>query len=214
MIEENIKVIIPRNYGWIEKRLSEKEMNYLWECIDKHQESLKESLAGNIHESYELIDDNDWFFYNTIQPLCSLYAEVFENVGKRIPVNQTHPYILQPFWVNYQKQNEFNPSHNHDGVYSFVIWMKIPTRHLDQIKNPISLNSNSDCISAFQFQYTNLLGEIKFHQYEMNPEIEGTLIFFPAKLHHQVYPFFNCQEDRISISGNITLDSSKVHESD
>ena len=46
--------------------------------------------------------------------------------------------------------------------------------------------------------------------YEMNPEMEGTLVFFPAKLRHAVYPFYNCDEDRISISGNIVLNTAKL----
>ena len=30
------------------------------------------------------------------------------------------------FWINYQKQNGFNPPHDHDGKLSFVIYLKIP----------------------------------------------------------------------------------------
>ena len=113
-------------------------------------------------------------------------------------------------WVNYQKQNEFNPLHNHNGVYSFVIWMKIPTRHFEQNKNPIALRSNTQLISSFQFHYVNILGGNSNHTYEMNPEMEGTILFFPAKLLHCVYPFYNCDEDRISISGNIALNTTKL----
>ena len=31
----------------------------------------------------------------------------------------------------------------------------------------------------------------------------GRMIIFPAGLNHQVYPFYECDEKRISISGNI-----------
>ena len=117
------------------------------------------------------------------------------NVGGSIPVNQYHPYSLQQMWVNYQKQNEFSPLHNHGGVYSFVIWMKIPTRHFEQNKNPIALRSNTHKISTFEFRYLNILGQNLSHTYEMNPEMEGTILFFPAKLMHCVYPFYNCDED-------------------
>jgi len=211
MTENNVQIVIPKNYGWIEKKLSEEEMNQLWNYVDNHLHSVKSTLAGNIHESYALTDTNDWFFNNTILPLCTLYAEVFDNIGKEVPTNASHPYILHSLWVNFQKQNEYNPIHHHTGVYSFVIWMKIPTRHLDQNQNSVSSNSNSKFISTFQFQYSNILGELQYHLYEMNPEIEGTLVFFPSKLHHQVYPFFNCEEYRISISGNVTLDSHHIN---
>ena len=43
------------------------------------------------------------------------------------------------------------------------------------------------------------------HNYEMAPSREGTMLFFPSKLLHAVYPFYNCDKERVSISGNIGL---------
>ena len=208
--QEDVKVIRPPSCGWLEKKLSDKEMDYLWKCIDNRKESEKRRLAGQIHESNLLIDKNDWFFNKSIKPLFVKYMDEFENLGSSAPVNQRHPYYLQKMWVNYQKEGEFNPPHDHNGVYSFVVWMKIPTKHFEQNKNPLSLKSNTHVISAFQFQYTNILGQIRPYIYEMNPEMEGTMLFFPAKLQHEVFPFFNCDEDRISISGNIALNTTKL----
>ena len=206
-----VRLVRPPNYGWLEKKLSTQEMDYLWKCVDnRDKESHKPQLAGIIHESNLLPDENNWFWENTVLPLIYQYAEHVKNVGSSVPINQSHPYYLSKFWVNYQKQNEFNPTHNHNGVYSFVVWMKIPTRHFEQNKNPISLNSNTHNISSFEFLYTDLLGDIKTFTYEMNPEIEGTMLFFPAKLMHQVFPFYNCEEDRITISGNVSLDTREL----
>jgi len=208
--KEDIKVIYPPNLGWLEKKLSEKEIDYLWRCIDNPKGSQKYDLAGNISESLNISDRSDWFFTNTILPLCKEYQENFENIGDKLPTNQKHPYYLKTFWVNYQKENEYNPLHKHDGVYSFVIWMKIPTNHHEQNKNPIAHNSNAKKISTFNFYYSTILGEIKEFEYKMNPEVEGTIVFFPSKLNHGVYPFYNCAEDRISISGNISINTSRV----
>ena len=208
--QEDVKVIHPPALGWLEKKLSDKEMEYLWRCIDNHKGSHKHNLAGQIHESNVLVDRSDWFWQHTLQPLCVEYYQEFDNLGGNIPVNQAHPYYLNSFWVNYQKQGEFNPLHDHGGVYSFVIWMKIPTKHFEQNKNPISLKSNTHVISAFQFQYTNILGKMQPYDYEMNPEMEGTILFFPSQLRHCVYPFYNCDEDRISISGNVLLNTRKL----
>ena len=208
--QEDVKIIHPPVLGWLEKKLSDKEMEYLWRCIDNKKESFKKNLAGNIHESNILIDRGQWFFNKTLTPLCMTYDKEFGNLGKTIPVNQTHPYCLHSFWVNHQKEGEFNPIHDHTGVYSFVVWMKIPTKHSEQNKNPISLNANTHAISAFQFQFSDILGQICPYLYEMNPEIEGKMLFFPSKLSHTVYPFYNCGEDRISISGNIMLNTAKL----
>ena len=59
----------------------------------------------------------------------------------------------------------------------------------------------------------DILGQMSNYTYEMNPEMEGTIVFFPAKLKHVVYPFYNCDEDRISISGNIQLTQQNYYES-
>ena len=209
--QEDVKVIHPPALGWLEKKLSEKEMEYLWRCIDnRKKESYKENLAGNITESNLLPDKSDWFFNNTLIPLIVKYKDEFKSLGNDVPINQRHPHYLHRMWVNYQKQNEFNPNHTHGGIYSFVIWMKIPTKYSEQNKNPISLRANSHVISTFEFHFLNILGEMCPYTYEMNPEMEGTILFFPAKLLHCVYPFYNCDKDRISISGNITLNTTKI----
>ena len=208
--DKQVKACRPEVLGWLENKLSDKEMEYLWRCVDKRKESMKKNLAGQIHDSNILFDKGDWFWQHTLLPLCKEYQEQFYNLGSDAPVNQLHPYYLQKMWVNYQKQNEFNPIHHHHGVYSFVIWMKIPTKHFEQNKNPISLKANTHLISAFQLQFMDIIGQMCRYTYEMNPEMEGTMLFFPSKLNHVVYPFYNCEEDRISISGNISLNTTKL----
>ena len=70
--------------------------------------------------------------------------------------------------------------------------------------------SNNPQIGNFQFHYPDLIGELMGYDYRMNPNLEGTLVFFPSKLDHEVYPFYDCDEERISVSGNILLDTSKI----
>ena len=208
--DEGVKVISPTNFGLLEKKLSDKEMNYLWRCIDNSEKSYKKRLAGQIHESKLLNDKSDWFFNNTLTKMCRLYGEEFGNLGKNIPTNQNHPYYMNSWWVNYQKQNEFNPLHDHSGIYSFIVWMKIPTNHDEQNRNPLASRSNIEKISVVDFLYSNILGRPQILEYRMNPDMEGTMLFFPSLLRHQVYPFYNCDEDRISISGNIMLNTAKT----
>jgi len=50
------------------------------------------------------------------------------------------------------------------------------------------------------------LGAISPMTFEMDPEINGSLVLFPSTLHHQVYPFFESDDYRVSISGNIYFD--------
>ena len=199
--------VTPPNLGWLLHSLGDKEIDYLWNCIDnKKEECYKDKLAGNISSSYVLEDENDWFFNKTLHPLIKVYANEFKNLGEDSPIINDHPYALKNWWVNFQKQHDFNPPHHHSGVYSFVIWLKIPVEFDDQNKDNIT---NSPVRSAFQIHYQNILGELDTFNYELGKKYEGKMLFFPSKLRHEVFPFYNCEDDRISISGNICIDETR-----
>ena len=87
--------------------------------------------------------------------------------------------------------------------------MKIPYNDKDQQKIQIAKESNLPSNGIFQIHYTNILGEPDRYFYRLNPEDEGTLLFFPSALHHSVNPYFDCDEERISVSGNIRLNTAK-----
>ena len=206
-----ITPVIPNKIGWLQSKLDKKEIDFLWQCIDDKGKDIKHTLVGQISSSYEIEDKDNWFFSNVLSKLGMTYENKISNLGIRIPLNRkkshTFPFYLSSMWVNYQKQCEFNPVHNHIGVYSFVIWMKIPTEYKDQSELPIAKNTNDkSVISNFCFNYQNILGGMEQSVYEMSKEVEGTILFFPSELHHTVYPFYNSEEERISISGNIGVD--------
>ena len=205
----DINVVTPPNYGWLEKRLTKDEMDYLWRCIENKKGDWRQYLAGNIHDSRLLLDRGDWFFENTLRPLCDKYQEEFGDKLSIYPINSRHPYMLFQMWVNYQQKHDFNPIHTHTGVYSFVVWMKIPTYSQQQYKTKLSIKANMPVASDFHFCYLDILGGQRQHRYSLEPAANGYMLFFPSQLPHLVYPFYECEEDRITISGNIILDSSK-----
>ena len=169
------------------------------------------SLAGNISESQYLKDTDDWFFKHYVEFMCKDFRQSndFDLGGIMGHRNRfKHPYMLDSLWVNYQKQHEFNPPHTHAGIYSFVIFMKIPTKWEEQHALPFSGNSNAPRASDFTFDYMDCYGEPKSETFNMGPEWENKMLFFPAKLRHGVYPFFNCDEERITISGNVSYNTN------
>tara|TARA_B100001996_G_scaffold325396_1_gene271289 strand:+ start:70 stop:723 length:654 start_codon:yes stop_codon:yes gene_type:complete len=201
----------PGNHGWLEYKLNKIELDYVWKCVNERNEKhCNKVLAGNIDSSFGLTDKDNWFFNNTISSLIDLYNSLFHELAAKVPIRSkigtdSVDYCMSSWWVNYQKENEFNPLHAHTGVYSFVLWLKIPTEHMEQ--NDISNGvTNAPQKSNFCFSYTDILGEIANHSYYMGKEYEGTLLFFPSGLKHVVYPFYNCSEDRISVSGNVFID--------
>ena len=83
--------------------------------------------------------------------------------------------------------------------------MKIPTDWREQHEIPFAKNSNHPVTSDFQFTYTDIIGHVQDYSIPMDSDKEGVILLFPSRLRHQVYPFYDCKEERISISGNIAM---------
>jgi len=213
-IEFMVSTKVPEEpVGWLETELPKSVMSRLQSYIEtakKNPTSWNDNLAGNISKSLTLEDKDRWFFKTILAPLIRQFSQKFPSYTKRISIfTKDVPYCLESFWVNFQKENEFNPLHDHGGVFSFVIWVKIPTDWREQHALPFSANSVAPSASDFEFRYISMLGEIASQVYCLDKKSESFMLFFPAKLMHTVYPFYNCEEERISISGNICLDTKE-----
>ena len=186
-------------------KLPQDVIDRLWGYIYNAKENFNLELAGNIDKSLLLVDEEDYFMNHVLKQVSEWYVNHIDSVPW-IQNTNSHRFksmILNKFWVNFQNKHEFNPIHKHDGLFSFVVWMKIPTHYEEQYQIPIAKNSNSPSASNFQFTYSDILGSHKTYTIEMGPYQEGWMLVFPAQLFHQVYPFYNCDEQRVSISGNI-----------
>ena len=208
---ESIKNITPQEYyGWLEIELSKDVLMRLWDYIEtakKNPIKYNHMLAGNISKSLILKDKDNWFFNTILTPSIDKFHEYYPQYMEQMSIlSEDAPFFLNSFWVNFQKENEFNPIHKHSGIWSFVIWVKIPTDWKEQLALPISANSNSPNASNFTFQYTTMLGDIGYYTYNLDKKSEGGMLFFPAKLMHTVYPFYNENEERRSISFNALID--------
>ena len=201
-----IRPITPRVHGWLETKLPKKIMEHLWDCIETARgERWNKHLVGHIEKSFKIEDKNDIFWKEVLLPHLNEYGQSFDHDHTKIPMDGKYETYLNTLWVNYQNKHEFNPYHDHGGLYSFAIWMKIPTYHKEQNELDNTKDNDHSINSTFQFQYIDTLGDVLTSTYEMNPNMEGMMVFFPAKMQHCVNPFYECDEQRISIAGNISL---------
>ena len=234
MMKNNIKgniinLINPKNYGIVEIDLSESILDYLWKISNKSKnkkECMKKSLAGNISNSYVVEDENNYFYNEVLEPALKIYWSSSHGHNpimsypyhrdcfvKEIGNANNFEFKLADIWVNYQKKHEFNPIHNHGGVYSFVIWLKIPYDYEDQCKLPQFKGTKKIDLrpGCFQFRYYNILGNPLTKTYFLNKEEhEGKMLFFPSSMGHEVFPFYDTDEQRVSMSGNIYLTGREV----
>ena len=193
-------------------KLPQDILDRLWSYINKATVTVNDSLAGNIEKSLRLDDEDNFFMDYVVGPIANLYINHTNSV-RWVQKNHTiesKSLVMNRFWVNFQNQHEFNPIHHHNGIVSFVVWMRIPTNNQEQHSLSMCKNSNAPLASDFQFTYSDVLGNHQDHIIEMGEYQEGWILVFPAQLRHQVYPFYNCDEQRVSISGNISWNSEDL----
>jgi len=159
------------------------------------------NLAGHIKEEYAMDRAK---FETLFTPIFHLYHgawKSFTGDKKDVPVK----YLLKSIWVNFQKQYEYNPPHDHSEALSFVIYLKIPEALKKENKEYVGTSRGPGSI---MFTYGE--GGRNFITYQSHFPEERDIFVFPASLKHSVAPFVSPCE-RISVSGN-ALDSIPLTE--
>jgi hypothetical protein len=117
--------------------------------------------------------------------------------------NKDLPFKVEKLWVNFQKKHEFNPIHNHSGVFSFIIFIKIPYNLKDELEKGPGKNSNTNVASQLCFILNSCEGKIIPICIPVDKTYEQHMYIFPSNYNHLVYPFYTSDDFRITISGNV-----------
>ena len=171
----------------------------------KKDNDYRGALAGNLTEEYSYANaftsKQEKIVEEELVWLASQYTKFSKQaLGKDLGIEPKDIIIQRPVWVNFMKQGEWNPVHNHTGDISCVMYLKVP-KEIAEENNTSELSSKSNTPSAgkIEFQYGDSIGYCNTGSI-MNP-VEKDIYFFPAKLHHMVYPF-KSKVERISVSVN------------
>ena len=180
------------------------ELKLKAETAKKNEAFHNHELAGNIKEEYLIDSSNfDSRFDLLLYDMCSAYDQHFDYMNDQYrPLTRPLQHELYQMWVNYQKKYEFNPPHNHSGVFSFVISLQIPYNLEEEIKEEHRRDAS---LFNFIFSHQDRLSTERLH---VDKSWEGYMILFPSQQFHYVNPFYTSDDYRISISGNISLDST------
>ncbi len=198
------------NQGFISTKLTEEQLAPVKLEIEEIKQNFdlaikaNESLAGNIRQEYRLPKSKD-YLEKLIFPFLSDYDKHFGYHKYIKLLDRDMPMRMNDPWINFQRKGEFNPIHDHSGLYSWVIWINIPFIMEEEFKAGPGINSLDPVNGCFEFQYTTTLGTIQPYKISADKTWENTLIIFPSRLTHQVYPFYSSDDYRISISGNFVI---------
>ena len=161
---------------------------------------MNQSLAGQITKEYQITKTR-----KLLDPFLEEMGRVYQKEWDYSPEKNSNKDLkVESVWVNMQKKQEINPLHNHDGTLRFVAWLYVPFKLEDERNMPNCKNSRTvELASTFQFVYITALGTIANCPMFVESGWEATIIMFPAKLLHMVYPFQTSDDYRISIAGNL-----------
>ena len=179
--------------------------DFLLEGVDVHRTSpsARKHLVGNIEEQRRAPYDVKKFIGFTDEHIINYMDEKhkWHNSIKRTCLTEEMPwdfskskieYNLGPGpWINYQRDGEFNPMHNHSGIISAVIFIDIPNEIKKERDTSEYIGGAAGCLE-FIFGNQHIL---------IRPK-SGYMYLFPASLWHLVYPYTS-EVERVTMSFNV-----------
>ena len=150
-----------------------------------------DKLAGNVKQEFVIEPD-----YAQKIGWGKFLAESVSDWIYKTNKRKITKFNLKDSWIVRQFKNEYNPSHWHSGHVSGVGYLKVPKTFGETSQNNKTVNNNGKLemihgSKAFLCKPT----------FRVTPRV-GDFYFFPHYLMHAVYPFFNSDEERRSVSFN------------
>jgi len=209
--------LISKNHWYIRAKLSDEmisDIKYNISLLEQTKDNeANHFLAGKIDKEYfieipisvkEFIFDMIKEYKEDIIKSTQLFDNKILNLDSfsYTPTNTNSKFKYQS-WVNFQKKYEYNPAHNHDGDYSYVIWYKIPYNKFDERVYGVGSKSHSKTNGNFTFYFVNDENKVDYINISNDSSDNGTLLIFPSTQIHSVNPFYTSDDYRITLSGNI-----------
>ena len=165
-------------------------------------------LVGKVHKEVQIPVKNKEhreLLFTTMKGACVDYLkESIKNntaygwkkiAGDAVPtIDNIH---MAHSWVVSQYAGEYNPWHHHSGDFSAVVYLKLPPKMNEEIKEDWKDHYPANGLIEFMF------GEnqgFRSDNLKFKPEV-GKLLMFPSWLKHFVYPF-KSEGERRSMSFN------------
>lgn len=203
----NLKTLQFPNVGVLTAVFTDNELAPVREEILEIQNNFQQAkknnhqLVGNIKKEFVLSKSKE--YVNTLlEPYIWEFNKEFGYPSSVSVLNKDCLLALDSLWVNFQEKHEFNPTHSHSGILSFVIWIDIPYDIENEILYAPGSESRNPLAGHFTFHYTNSLGKICHQDVKAGNNMENHFFLFPAELNHSVAPFYTSDKYRISVSGN------------
>ena len=199
------------NFGVIEAELEQEDIDYLWKLVHKYSHNAK--WEGNrlisIEEDFKqfpLNDDDNLFQNNVLRPCTDKYFETYGCPFKQ-KTTHTHELAFSRFWCRASLDGDYQSIHDHQGIFTFVVWLTVPFEGADERQVQAGLRPEA---SDFVLVYPDTCGQLQKRNFVLGKGAEGKMLFFPSDINHIVYPHYTTQEYRIALAGDVALNSTAL----
>jgi len=165
----------------------------------KQLKSYHKKLAGHLDSQLKYDDETTGWFYQQSNPIWQAYREGWSNWTGH--PNEGIELNAHDLWVNFMKPGDFNPVHTHGGDYSFVIFLDVPKKLIEEQD---AFEGTSSKPGSLMFEFTQQAKPKWAMTGQAFKPRTGDMIIFPALLQHWVLPF-KSKCTRVSVSGNLEV---------
>ena len=165
----------------------------------KELKSYHKRLAGHLDTQLRYNEETTSWFYQEFQYIFKAYREGWSNWTGH--PNWPCELSAHDLWVNFMKPGDFNPVHTHGGDYSFVIFLDVPKKLIEEQD---AFEGTSAKPGSLMFEFTQQAKPKWAMTGQAFKPRTGDMIIFPALLQHWVLPF-KSKCTRVSVSGNLEI---------
>ena len=196
----NTKKIELPNYAVLDVTLDKNVLDHLHHLVEKYE-------PDDAKQQWMLIDDDNRFQKEVLNPIIQEYVADY-GFPEKLKTTHIHDLTFQKFWANYTGKGEYQALHNHDAIWSFVIWLKLPA--VANVEQSVKDAMHPDA-GDFILTYSDIIGRTRKVNWKLEKQYnEGHMVLFPSDLYHAVYPHFQTDEKRLSLAGDIVINSNVV----
>ena len=196
----NTKKIELPNYAVLDVTLDKNVLDHLHHLVEKY-------APDDAKQQWMLIDDDNRFQKEVLNPIIQEYVTDY-GFPEKLKTTHIHDLTFQKFWANYTGKGEYQALHNHDAIWSFVIWLKLPAVANDEQSVKEAMHPDA---GDFILTYSDIIGRTRKVNWKLEKQYnEGHMLLFPSDLYHAVYPHFQTDEKRLSLAGDIVINSNVV----
>ena len=206
MIKLDMKLVRPFGPSILHTKIPVNTVEMLNKYIDDIVADKKKSsaldhghnLVGDVTQEFmlepEIIEKSGWGQFLTTCVSRWVEWELKKKISK---------FKIMTSWVVRQFENEYNPTHWHNGHISGAGFLKLPTSFGTHVQGKEKENKDyfGGTLNLVHGQKSFLSESV----FSIKPEV-GDFYFFPHYLMHTVYPFKDTSEERRSISFNAVID--------